>query len=263
MTQDSSIWGTIGLDPGKTVHLETGPLSVWIRKQKDEIWLGHLYEKDFPDNYNPGTTPPEQLEWSRWALTLPADNLEITPVFPDLPIVVHSEYPLKLAQNAKIQIFTRVPVWLRIRSPQNDFILKEIPTVWLSKTWFGSSLEGELCYWLSTKARRSLEEVELKNYVVNCPIWITNKSLEELNFEKFCFRVERLSIYARQDDLWADETNIVYHGEEQNSDITMTGRLPEDITKSTKVAEPRNPLKRSFATRTFKKLFDDSIFSGR
>lgn len=263
MAENTPVWGTFKLEKNSARFLKAGPLLLWIKQMGDEIWLGHLYEEELPAGEKPSGEPPESIEWARWALKSAVDELTVMPAFPDLPIVVRSEYPLRVAQNASIQIFTRVPVWLRVHSPKHDYTLTEIPTLWLSHTWFGTTLEGELCYWLKTKARRTLDKVEAKEYVVNCPIWITNRSENDLDFEKFCFRVERLGIYAKANQLWADETRIIYHGDEQNSDITMTGKLPEGINKKDLLAEPRNPLKHSFATRTFKKLFDDTTLIGR
>jgi hypothetical protein len=138
-----------------------------------------------------------------------------------------------------------------------------MPTVKLSRTWFGTPVDGELCYYATTKARRDLSRADKKPYVVTCPILISNKSHEELNFERFCFRVERLSMYEHRDELWADETRIIYQGEDLRSDVIMTGRLPEGIKKNQLLAKPRKQIKKSLATRTFKRLFEDTQIFGR
>ena len=244
-------------------HYRLGPLHVWIQRKNDEIWIAHGYEHEWPEDQPPGDVPPEQVTWARWACRNPDQPITLAPVFPDLPIVVSSEFPLKIDRGSKIKIYTRIPVWLRIMLDKSEYLLTEIPSVKLSRTWFGTPLEGELCYWLTTKARRELTNVEKKTYVVNCPKWIINDSDEELNFDKFCFRVERLGIYRFDDELWAGETEIVYHGEESNSEITMTGKLPKGLGKAAQLSKPRNPVQKSLATRTFKKLFDDRFVSAR
>lgn len=244
-------------------HYALGPLHLWIQRKHEEVWIAHGYEQDLDGSEDPADGPPETMSWSRWAFKSPGQTITFTPAFPDLPIVVSSEFPLKISPGSKIQIFTRITIWIRIAFEKSDYLITEIPVVKLSKTWFGTPLEGELCYWLTTKARRDLSQVEKKPYVVNCPIWITNKASEDLNFEKFCFRVERLGIHRAEDELWAGETQIVYHGEELNSDITMTGKLPSNLSKGVLLSKPRNPLQKSLATRTFKKLFDDTFISAR
>ena len=256
-------WGIKSLDADKTICHSVGPLHIWIQKKGDEVWLGHRHSENLPDQYQPSSVPPEDLEWSRWALKKEQNELKLAPVFQDLPIVISSEFPLRVTPNNKIKIFTRVPIWVRISEKSGDYILTEIPTVPLSRTWFGTPLEGELCYWSTTKARRSLAETEQKPHLVNCPIKINNRADQDLDFVKFCYRVERLSIYHSKNELWAGETNIVYHGEEQLSDINMTGKLPEGVKKSELLSKPRKEVSQSLATRTFKKIIDETPFLGR
>lgn len=257
-------WGSYQFENEETNYLSIGHLHLWIRRRNDEVWIGHQYYEG-PDNESSlnGDQPPSQLEWARWAPKGNPDTITVMPVFPDLPMVISSEYPLKVATGSSITIYTRIPIWTRISTGEQATTLIELPTIKLSKTWFGTPMEGELCYWSTTKARRSLEAVERKPYLVNCPILITNKTADDLSFEKFCFRVERLKIFEYEDELWADETHITYHGEEQHSDISMSGRLPEKMGKGTLLNAPRKPIERSLATRTFRKIFDDSFLFGR
>lgn len=258
-----NIWGERELTEGKTEFISLGNLRVWILLKDSDIWIGHLHVNGGENADTNSAKPPENLEWSRWATKSNPKKIRLTPVFHDLPLVVTSEYPLRISSSTKIQIFTRVPVWVRLNLPDKDYLLTEIPTVKLSRTWFGTPLEGELCYHASTKARRNLSQVEHKSYVVNCPIVIFNKSNEDLNFENFCYRVERLSIYQYQKELWADETQIVHQGEDLNSDVIMTGKLPEGIDKKMLLSKPRKAIQKSLATRTFKLFFDDTNFLGR
>lgn len=256
----NSIWETYKVQAdAPDLHLVLGEMNTWVKRRDDEFWIAHQYKKEMESDIE----KEDEIEWSRWVHKSTSEDIKIAPVFPDLPIIVSSEFPLKLAPGSKIQIFTRVPVWMQISLDKSDYILTEIPSVKLSRTWFGTTREGELCYYLTTKARRNLANVEIKPYVINCPIWITNEDSKDLNFDKFCFRVERLGVYQANEELWADETKIVYHGEELNSDITMTGKLPANLGKSEKLSKPRNPLSKSFTTRTFKRLFDDTFTPAR
>lgn len=258
-----NIWGERKLSKGKTDFISLGNLRLWILLKDSEIWVGYLHVDSGEINSADSATPPENLEWSRWATKKNAQKIRLVPVFPDLPLVVTSEYPLRISSNTNIQIFTRIPVWIRINLPDKDYLLTEIPTVKLSRTWFGTPLEGELCYHATTKARRNLSQVEHKSFVVNCPIVISNKAKNDLNFENFCYRVERLSIYLHEKELWADETRIIHQGEDLNSDVIMTGKLPEGIDKKMLLSKPRREIQKSLATRTFKRFFEDTNFLGR
>lgn len=261
---DSNKWGEFPLDVQQRIHhFHMGDLHLWIQHKEDEIWIGHEYEKTNGKLPELGNNPPEELTWARWALKDFEDSVYLNPAFPELPIIVHSEYQLKVTPGSSINIYTRIPIWVRITIGKKKALLTELPTVKLSRTWFGSPLEGELCYWATTKARRSLSNVEQKSFLVNCPIHISNKTGEDLNFDKFCFRVERLKIFLVGNELWADETRIMYQGEEQYSDISMSGRLPKGMNKGKLLTEPRKPAQRSLATRTFRKIFDDNFIFGR
>jgi hypothetical protein len=260
-----SIWKTYTIEADKpALHLSMESLHIWIKRKDQEVWIAHKHEQEGESLNKPvEEISPDKIKWARWAHKSENEDIRISPVFPDLPVIVSSEYPLKVAKNAKIQIFSRIPVWLQVSLAKSKYVLTEIPSIKLSRTWFGNPQEGELCYWLSTKARRSLAEVENKPNVINCPIWISNETIEDLDFEKFCYRVERLSIFDVKSELWADETKIEYNGEEQHSDITMTGKLPANIGKGELMNKPRNPVSKSFATRTFKMFFDDTFISAR
>ncbi|HBQ61674.1 MAG TPA: hypothetical protein DD671_19210 [Balneolaceae bacterium] len=255
-----SIFKTYTINEGEdALHLNLDSLHVWIKKQNQEFWISYLHT----DNTNSAPQIDEQTEWERWAPKGDETEVRVRPVFPDLPVVVSSEYPLKLVPEANIQVYCRVSAWMEISLVKSNYVLHEIPVTKLSRTWFGNTMEGELCYWLTSKARRSLEQVKGKPYLINCPIQITNKSHTDLNFERFCFRVERLGIYSVSENFWADETKILYHGEEQHSEVTMTGKLPKSLGKGELISKARNPVSRSLATRTFKMLFDDTLISSR
>lgn len=245
-----------GQDP---LHFNFKSLHVWIKKHEQEFWIAHEYATE--DVTQPSLD--DETLWNRWAPKKDEQEVRLRPVFPTLPVIVSSEYPLKLAPGAKIKVYSRIPAFLEISLPKSDYVMLELPITKLSRTWFGTTLEGELCYWLTSKTRRSLEMVESDPFLIQCPIQITNKSEAELIFDQFCYRVERLGVYLVDQYLWSDATNIVYQGEEQHSDITMTGKLPSEVGKGELLSKPRNPVSRSFATRTFKKLFDETIISAK
>jgi len=251
---DNKFWGEVSLQESKIQYFSLGDLHLWLRFQDEEIWIAHGYSGELIGTIQ-DKKPPKDVEWSRWAMKVVSGDIRIQPVFPDLPLVVNSEYPLKVSPETQIQIYTRIPVWIRIEQAKTDYQLTELPAVKLSRTWFGTPIEGELCYHAMTRARRDLSKIDKKSYLVTCPIFVSNKSMEELNFERFCFRVERLSIYEHNDEFWADETRIIYHGENLNSDIIMAGKLPEGIQKKQLLTKPRKEIKKSLATRTFKRFF--------
>lgn len=258
MDTTQNIWGDKSLEEGKMEFVSIGNLWLWLLFKDADLWIGYKYITD-DVSASDDQDPPEDLDWSRWAMEKEVQQIQLLPVFPDMPLVVKSEYKLKISSGTKIQVFARIPIWIRISIPHSDYQLIELPIIKLSRTWFGTPLEGELCYHATTKARRNLSKVDPKPYLVNCPIQIFNKSDEDLNFENFCYRVERLSIFQRQNELWADETQIIYHGENLNSDVIMSGKLPEGISQKQLLTNPRKKVQKSLATRTFKRFFEEPL----
>lgn len=252
MSELQDIWGECELELGKAELISIGKLRLWILLKDADIWVGYQHADSEEQNIS---DPPEDLEWNRWAVKSEIRKVKLQPVFPDRPLVIRSEYPLKISPGTKIDIFARIPVWICIRIPAINYQLLEIPTVKLSRTWFGNHVEGELCYHATTKARRSLSEVDPRPHLVNCPITVSNKSKDDLNFDNFCYRVERLRMFQKGNELWADETEIIYHGESLNSDVIMSGKLPDGISRDKLITEPRKKIQKSLATRTFKRFF--------
>ena len=246
----ASQWMNIKLKGGQEQSLRMGPVRVFLKKVANEIWVAH----DYPEADETSDTDAigEKHDWSRWALKEDISEFCVQPCFPNRPIVVKPEYPFKVSKGASARIYSRVPVFVRI-TPKDypDFMITEIPTVVLSNTWFGTFTEGELCYWVSTTARRELNPEMFEKHMAVCTMQIKNNSDDELKFENICLRVERLSLYIKDEILWADQTDITYQGNDKHCDIEMKGRQPEEAKGSKLLTKPRTPIQKSFATRTF------------
>lgn len=239
-----------------------GPLVLWGRSLEDELWLSHLHRDDYlVKTFTPGGSSPQSAasipeapaitakEWSRWVFKDHPGEIKFTPVFPDLPVVVKPEYPFRVIPNAMASIYVRVPIWLKISAL--DQRITEIPSAVLSQTWFGDTMEGELCYWLSSSARRQVIPDPERRYQAICPIKIINTSADELSVEKICLRVPSLTVFEQEGQLWSDVTTVRFRGAEAGSEIEPSGEAPDQIKPAVKISDPRSPIHRSLAARTF------------
>jgi len=262
----SKIWQTITCENGKTHFFSIAQLQCWLKVYNDEVWITYVHDEDYltkeKDSMSP--EPPENISWARWALKKNVSQLQVVPVLADAPLMVHSEYALKIAAGARIRIYTRVPVWVRIQTAEkNPVVIHEIPSVINSKTWFGSRDEGEICYAMSTKARRKLPEETYKPYLINSAITIQNRSDEYLDFEKFCFRVEQLDVYQKEEQFWTNETHIVYRGADHISEVNISDKIPEEARGAKKITAARKKADKGLAKRTFYKLVNEIKTIGR
>ncbi len=252
----SKYWVDLHLEEDRMQHQTISSLTVYLKKVANEIRVAHRYA---PAVDEPETTDmidlEKQLDWTRWALKEDIREYRLIPCFPDRPVVIKPEFPFRVSQGAQARIYTRVPVFVRV-VPKDypDFVITEIPTVVLSNTWFGTFMDGELCYGLPTTARREIADEMFEPHMAVCTIQIYNNTEGELNFDNICLRVDRLSMYIKDDYLWADQTDILYLGEEKLCDIEMKGRLPEEAKRGKLITRARTPIRKNFAVRTFQRL---------
>ncbi len=254
------IWGAYALKADKPIRLNIGDAVIWCALAYDEIRICHSHD---PELAHAGVEDlPDTMEWMRWAFKQKNPGLTITPIFPDRPLVVQPEASFRVAEDAKVRIYIRVPVWVRISlSGSTKTILHEIPSVVLSNSWFGDFVEGDLCYWLSSGARRTIEPDPARNYMAICPLILLDRSPEDLNVEKICLRASNLSIYEADGQLWSDETTITYKGKTEVSQVDVSGKAPKEAASAKCISEPRVKSKKSFSARTFASFKDLSTFS--
>ncbi|TVP48211.1 MAG: hypothetical protein EA350_03440 [Gemmatimonadales bacterium] len=253
-------WGEIPLDTGRPVGRRIGPRELWVDMVQGEIRLAD--RKVAPGFDSP---PDEPDAWSRWALPTipqagggqagPPFRLNLRPSLPDRAVIVQPEVPFSLVPRAEARIFVRIPLTIRVDldlpGDAAPVLLRTLPTLELSDTWWGSFLDGELCYWLHTTARRAVGPELLEPHLVICPLHLVNQSRSDLKVEKLSFRVELLSLYADRTGFWADESRVRYQGDSEGSQIDMTGRPPEEAVAPRRIFAPPSAA-RGIRALTFK-----------
>lgn len=249
-------WGVIEIPDELEGFLQIHTLRIWYKKKEDELWLA--YDHAGSDTTGSQPDPPDNSEWQRWTMPQRFNQIKIQPAFPNLPVLIKPATPFRLATNTKTRIFVRIPVWIKILVGKDTLI--ELPTRILSKSWFGNFLDGEICYWAVTEARKHIPLESVLPYYVICPIEILNESGGDLLVDKICHRVNRLSIYIDDEQLWANEIHVAYHGRDAASDIEFNRSAPQEAKNAKRVAGPRDAVRRSFAIKTFDSLKDLTSF---
>jgi len=268
MTADNMVnslpLGDFPMEEGEKTDWIWGQLHLQAWVSAGQLWLRHrlldeegqqsvMPDRDWEENRN-------AADWIRWPLKGAVKSIGVNAITPDLPFVIKSKHPIYMHPGQSIDVMVSVPCWakLTVRTADKEWELGEYSTIFLQKTWFGTPLDGELCYWRQTQAVTGEVSKDARpNYII-CPVRITNKSDEVLNFEQFNFRVEELTLFRHEDRLWADETRIDFKGQTQTSDVTNTGRLPRHlgIRKPELVCSPRKQTRKSITRRTFNFLLN-------
>jgi len=241
-------WSQLEIPMDQLIRWEIGDLIIWCKHIHNEIQITHHISnlKEKPSK------PSSETIWSRWTIKKENPKLRFTPIYPNRPIVVKPESTFRLTKGAQVRVYVRIPIWVQIVLASHKTIqLIELPSVTLSNTWFGTFFDGELCYWISSGIWQRIEIDKKRPYLSICPLRLVNKADEDLVVEKSCLRINNLSIFSEEDQLWGDETQIIYEGENQINQVSVSGVPPAEAPRASLLSPPRNPAKKSLAAKTF------------
>lgn len=239
-------WGDVRLGEGETHEMEFGTLRLTLRRAAKEVWLrtGRVTDAD-----------PEETPWERWAMP-PEGRVEIRPAAPDRLLVVSPEHEYHLPPSGESRMFVRIPLFVRVVLVAAGFetVAADVPSIVLSDTWWGTFIEGELGYWLTTKARVELSDDLFVPHFGMCPLRLVNHSPAALPVARFAVRVPHLSLFAERGRTWTDQVSVRYEDSPEGSEIRFAREAPAEAEDAQLVAGPRVPFGRSFHARTFHRL---------
>lgn len=283
----SGMWGAVELQAGEVREYALGDLRLRLRRRSEEVWMhsAHVSSGERGDGQTAeegvssgGGIPSDERirsedairpedsirpeggvrpdEWIRWAVPAEED-LELVPRLPDRPVVVSPEQPFFLPPEGRARIFVRVPLFVSVSTTgevAEPTILEEFPSIVLSDTWWGSFTEGELGYWLETRARREVPTGLDDPHLAICPLLLVNRSEQALPVERLAVRVEFLTLFHGEREVWTDEVQVRYRGGHEGSEIRYTGEVPDEVGGVSPLAGSREPAPRGLRARTFGRL---------
>ena len=251
------VWATVPVETGAYRYWQVGPLQLWLGRDRYEWFLATSREED-ADRVVTETcdAAPEESEWRRWAADPQRESsARLQPVLPEKPLIVRPESVLGLLPGAEAVFFVGIPVWTRLSVGEREtVVLVEQPTVDLSKSWFGTPAEGELCFALKTRARRALDDASPASYRAVCPVRIQNVSTSTLDFVRLCLRCGPLEVFRGSGRLWANELQVQFRGGELPSRVVPREGPPEQAGQAECVGPRREPLQKGVFAKTFDNL---------
>lgn len=253
-------WGEFNIPRIEPGFWQFGPLHLWCKYENSELWIAsknieNPASSGGTDEENIQPPPPNDIKWIRYSIADDYKKLVFRPMLPDRPLVVKVEAPFLLKKGARARIFIRVPLWIKIEIKNKSNIdMLELPTIVLSNTWFGSPVEGEVCYWISSGARRSIEPDYERPYLAICSIEVINRADEDLLVDKICFRVGYLTLFSDGKQIWSNSTKVNFKGSQNFSEIDVSSKPPIEAGEAKKISEPRENPKKSFTYKTFSVL---------
>ncbi|HUF74780.1 MAG TPA: DUF432 domain-containing protein [Longimicrobiales bacterium] len=240
-------WGTLELRDGDTRSLDLGTLRLVVRRRAEEVWV--------QTQRSPHLSDPDEGDWHRWSAA-PDTKVAVRAAMPDRLLVVSHEHSYHLPPKREAKVYVRIPLFVQValEARGSEQVLIDLPSVVLSHTWWGSFAEGELGYWLTTKARAALtDDLFLPHFGV-CPLHLENESGGALPVQRFALQVAHLSLFCDGRKTWTDEVRVRYEGSMEGSEIRFGEEPPEEADGAELLAGPRVPAARGLHVRTVDRL---------
>lgn len=250
-----NLWEPVPIEKDRDYYWQISPLKLWIKRTKDEWLIASEQSSEAIESekvvISEFQEKPEPLEWNRFVCADDSNIIQLLPALQDRAVVVGSEMSVKIFPDNNALFFLSIPIWIQIYAGENKKImLTEIPTIVLSNTWFGDPTTGELCYSIMTRARRSIDDVEIYPHIVVCPVQIINRSQINLDFQKLSVHVEHFKIYSGHKRLWTNEVYINFVSEDQLSKVEFSDKIPAFEEGCTLLCEERVAVDKSILKRS-------------
>lgn len=236
-------WGECELSAGERKAFRRGPLLLLLERREGEWRIAWRYDAPGGAQADPDAVGDD--DWVRFATEDEGAVLHVGPCLPDLPVVARPAGAFEVLGEQSARIYVSVPLWVRLTlQGDRNVVLAEVPTVVLTRTWFGTTVRGELCYGLRTRARREAEPAA--DPMAGAPVLMQNRMPSSLPVKKICLRVPHLALYGTDDDaIWTEETRLsVRHPGEET--VEYGGAPPPEAPGSAELAPRRCDPKRSF-----------------
>lgn len=196
------------------------------------------------------------VKWRRWCFESKPNSLTIHPIMPDRPLLVFTSDLINLPVDAKAVLYVSIPVVVKafVKAKYLESVLCSVPSQKLSNSWFGTPMEGELCYALKSLAQREANEVEWSDHTAICPVEIYNHSKAPFQIERLCIRPSFFNIYASSMRLWTNRVAFTYRGDSEMSKIDYRQDPPEELSNPVKLVDAAEAVPHGIVRRTFSNL---------
>lgn len=256
-------WRRQAVPAGQTLDCRLGPLSLQVYHGAGEWQVAVSYEEEGGGEGNaslglrPGGIEGESYE--RFVCAAASAELVLLPMLADRPVVIRPRQPVFLLSGEETTMYLSSPVSLRLMIGEPGVLLREVPMLRLSDTWFGPSTQvGELCYAGKTQARHSLAELPRRVHRALTPLHIRNEGNSPLPLDKISLPVPFLSVYGAEDaSLWTQKATLIRRSDSDMAVLKVDAVPPAYAGPVTLVSGPRQAQGRSGIVRAFNVLFGE------
>lgn len=256
----SEWWTPLEVARDKHLQVELGSIRLTIGHGHDEWTLASeaIADEDASSqvNFKPGQGLPEYAD-ERFVFAAESNRVVLQPLLADRSIVIRPRQPVFLLSGQTVTLYLSTPIWLKVLVGDPSVLLKELPVLRQSDTWFGpNTREGELCYAGRTHARHHVEELPDRPHRALTPLVIQNKADSPLPLEKISLPVPMLALYGdRKGKLWTQSLTLIRESQSDLATVRIDASQPDQADQLIRLASPRREPGRGGVTRAFNLLF--------
>jgi len=276
-------WGDYTLESGQTAFWQVGPLRFWLARS-DREWrftservgdaLDETLRCELPatgtepsgesstgPSSEPSTAMPDAgQDEQRFVCRQPASRLRLTPLLADRPMVVSPQTRLLLPPREEATLYLSTIAWLRVEIGEPPVEFLQLPLYRPSDTWFGpSTMAGELCYALKTRARLQAENLPVRPHRALSAVRVRNRAQDSLIVDSIKLPLPHMSLFAGQNGrLWTEQVTLERRETGEFAALELDPRPPAHISEPKKLSGPRKPPARGVLIRAFGGLMGGS-----
>lgn len=254
-------WAPLQIPSGRTAVLHLGPLTLRLYRSGDEWLLGAVRAEEVDEGSRAevelAAGRPDIAAYERYVYRSAEGRAAFRPLLADRPVVIRPRQPVFVLPGEETTFYISTPVWVGVAVGETPVVLRELPVLRLSDTWFGpSTREGELCYAARTHARSGLDEVPLRAHRAVTPVRIQNRADTQLPVEKLSLPVPLLSVYGRQDgSLWTESVRLMRATDSDMAALKVEPGPPSYAAGAVLLGGPRGQPEKTGLVRAFSGLF--------
>ena len=110
----NDFWKEYKITEDEVLCFDFQTIRIWCVKKESELLVSYRMLDNNNEEELLFTEAHEDLTWSRCAVEREKITIRVLPVFPNRSVMVKPELSFRMAEGAKVRIYIRVPIWIRI-----------------------------------------------------------------------------------------------------------------------------------------------------
>lgn len=247
------LWEPVKIPANENLLFKLGQLSVRIDSADEE--LRFQASRDANASHDPGVElepghPAPSADDEFFACSVETPVIQAKPVMPDRSVVIRPGNHVSVLPGEQALFYVGLPIWIQFELVRSKpVVLKTLPVVTRSATWYGDPMSGEHCYVEKSLASRVLQRDGICDWQAVCPITIHNQARTSLEVARLCVQVSHLGVYQGHERLWTQPVAITNREGPDPMEVRYGQSPPDSEPIVRALSDPRDPARKSLLGR--------------